>query len=443
MLKNALIAILFLVTVNCSAQQSYFVLIQADNNQPFYAQIDGKTFSSSDIGHLIISQLKDSSYNLLIGFPKDIFPKGNFTISINKKDQSFQLKNLGEKGWALFNTLTTELQAPLKVDTSVTKHVALESGKKEDAFARLMAGVVNDTSVMHHTVVEEEQPKKEIETVKIAKAAIIKPDTLVAKNSRASAIKNTKKGNQPVVSDIAKNGNSIAKTDTLSKTIAKTKAPLYRTKDTIATRKNLSFVKVLSEQKADTAFLIKYVDIPNKGPIDTIDIMIPLSDEHVVVPKKEVVQRLPEEISDKQKNAATTTDTARAFADTSASSIKKSSDSLKKDTSHLVETKAPDVAMSKNCKSIANDYDIDNLRIKMLALDNDDDKIAAVRIIFKLKCFSVKQVRALSEVFKTDEGKYKLFDATYLYVSDIGNFTQLQDLLSDTYYINRFKAMIR
>ena len=49
----------------------------------------------------------------------------------------------------------------------------------------------------------------------------------------------------------------------------------------------------------------------------------------------------------------------------------------------------------------------------------------------------------LRELFATDEGKYKWFDAVYPHVSDTGNFPLLGELIKDEYFLNRFKAMIR
>jgi hypothetical protein len=99
--------------------------------------------------------------------------------------------------------------------------------------------------------------------------------------------------------------------------------------------------------------------------------------------------------------------------------------------------------LNSECKEIALDADIDKLRIKMLVVTSDEDRIALAKKLFKQKCFLVKHVRALSELFKTDEGKYKWFDATYSFVSDTGNFSLLSDLIKDEYYFNRFKAMLR
>jgi hypothetical protein len=442
MLKNVFTALLFLTTINCFAQQNYFVLIQADNNQPFYAMVNGKALSSSDMGHLIIPKLKDSDYIFTIGFPKDIFPERKFSIAINKKDQSYQLKNLAEKGWALFNTSTMELKMPDKADIVVAKPAPSEQAKKEDAFTRLMAGVVNDTSVMHSSYVEEE-PKKETENVKNIKPAIVKVDSPLADNKKIN-VKDTLKKQVATSSSIKKLENKIHKADTLNNNSAIAKPPLYRQKDSVAVRKKSSFVKKLTEQKTDSSLHLVYADILNKGGIDTVDVFIAL-DEGTVVP----ALSLPKKDTIKKEIAPVVEKEIKQPKDTFQSSVinkekeNVSIDSMKKDTVKAVAKETPKVQMNKDCKNLATDYDIDKLRIKMLAIDNDDDRIIEARNVFRQKCFSVKQVTALSEVFKTDEGKYKLLDAVYVHVSNIGNFIQLQQLLTDPYYINRFKAMIR
>ncbi|MEO5593614.1 MAG: DUF4476 domain-containing protein, partial [Chitinophagaceae bacterium] len=99
--------------------------------------------------------------------------------------------------------------------------------------------------------------------------------------------------------------------------------------------------------------------------------------------------------------------------------------------------------LNSDCKEIAWDGDIDKLRIKMLLVITDEEKIGLAKKVFKQKCFLARQAKALSELFKTDEGKYKWLDAVYPYVSDSGNFYKLGELIKDEYYLNRFKAMLR
>ena len=131
---------------------------------------------------------------------------------------------------------------------------------------------------------------------------------------------------------------------------------------------------------------------------------------------------------------------AKPLSDSNSNLVK---EKQPKDSIKMEQKKEASELMNKDCNYQATVYDIDKLRLKLMELDNEDDRITMVRKFVKLKCISVKQVNALSEVFKTDEGRYRLLDATYMHVSDIGQFTQLESLLVDPYYINRFRAMIR
>ena len=173
-----------------------------------------------------------------------------------------------------------------------------------------------------------------------------------------------------------------------------------------------------------------------------MEIIIPLNQELSPVPaKKEIVKKDVRPAGQAGLKKAKDTASPVVIIQEKENIIM---DSARKDTIAKKEAKEPVATVINNaCSSSATDYDIDKLRVKMLMIDNDDDKILAAKSIFKVKCFSVRQVNALSEVFKTDEGKYKLFDAVYSHVSDAGNFIKLQQALTDPYYINRFKAMIR
>ena len=115
-----------------------------------------------------------------------------------------------------------------------------------------------------------------------------------------------------------------------------------------------------------------------------------------------------------------------------------------KDSTKAIKNQAPPLVMvNSDCKEIALDSDIDKLRIKMLLVVSDEDRLALARKLYKQKCLAVRQVKALSELFKSDEGKYKWFDAVYPFVTDAGNFASLAELIKSDYYLNRFKAMIR
>ncbi|HET9279029.1 MAG TPA: hypothetical protein VFN95_12620, partial [Flavitalea sp.] len=101
------------------------------------------------------------------------------------------------------------------------------------------------------------------------------------------------------------------------------------------------------------------------------------------------------------------------------------------------------IVTNSNCRQFASDNELDKLRVRMLAEKDVDVQVTEARKFFKVKCVSTYQVQSLSTLFRTDEGKYKLLDAAYPYVSDNNNFSELVALLTEEYYINRFKAMVR
>ncbi len=99
--------------------------------------------------------------------------------------------------------------------------------------------------------------------------------------------------------------------------------------------------------------------------------------------------------------------------------------------------------VNSDCKSFASEDDFMKLRKKMASANNGEKMIEAAKKVFKIKCFDTEQVKNLSVLFLKDEGKYAFFDLVYPFVSDAQNFPTLQVQLTDEYYINRFKVMIR
>jgi hypothetical protein len=222
-------------------------------------------------------------------------------------------------------------------------------------------------------------------------------------------------------------------------------------KDSVQIPQQRVFAEKLYEQKNDSTLKLIYADINKDGKRDTVYMVIPLEESVISKQQTDTVKKIAETIVTKKDSArGLPKDTALAVIKqdekTNAGSLitPKVSDSVKKDSA-VAEKKTPSkiFAGNTNCKNTATDYDVDKLRVKMLAVENEDDKIMAARKFFRIKCFSTNQIKALSEVFPTDEGRYKLFDTAYPYVSDYGNYPQLSTLLTSQYYINRFSAMIK
>jgi hypothetical protein len=143
--------------VSCTtalAQQSLFVYLQTENPQPFYVQMGDKVYSSSPIGHLIISGLPDNTCNFEIGFPQHTAQPQRFSIPLRNKDHGFQLVKSGSRGWALHDLQSDETIKPLK--EAGNSSLLYGERKKDDAFATLMAAVVNDSAVLYTSIVKKD-----------------------------------------------------------------------------------------------------------------------------------------------------------------------------------------------------------------------------------------------------------------------------------------------
>jgi hypothetical protein len=129
-------------------QQGYLILVDAENKLPFVVRVGDQSYFSSGHGHLVLSQLKDSTYKLGLRFPRKNIAEQVFTVAVHRKDLGFQLKG-DDSSIELFNWQTKEIIRPVYEKDSSRM---LEQGiKRDDGFSRLMAAVVNDTAVMYNT----------------------------------------------------------------------------------------------------------------------------------------------------------------------------------------------------------------------------------------------------------------------------------------------------
>src|SRR5262245_34745665 len=110
-MNKLLLCLLFSIVAEKSfSQRVYFVYLQSEQEQPFFARINEKTQSSSEGGYLILSKLKDSVYSMGIGFPGGKWPEQIFTITVKGKDQGYVLRNFPDKGWGLIDIQTASIQ---------------------------------------------------------------------------------------------------------------------------------------------------------------------------------------------------------------------------------------------------------------------------------------------------------------------------------------------
>ena len=493
-----------------AGQQDHFVLIRADNDQPFYVRLGQQTLNSTPQGHLIIAQLKDSVYSITVGFPKKGNPEGDypdedFRLVIDKNDLGFQLKNQPGKGWILVNIQTQELDMPTRMDT-IANSARLEGVKKDDAFSRLMAAVVSDTAVMYNSyeaiAAKDSSARKDSsvahkDSLFARKDSFARKDTISSRdsffahkdnpiarmdsptagkdssmasqyNSTASQGSPSPRGDSPMAkradsppSSTTSPNSLTSQPDSLARRPADSPArksdSLTRRPDSLARKSDSpriksvtlndversSFappppapakapalppstqaakpvhIKKISEQRTPTTLRLSYTDHAKGHKTDTIDIQIPLDtqvSQRVTVPRVTVP-----------------TDTPRLR---SAPDITKSSPPAQS----VKQVRNKPVLINSDCRDFASDDDVEKLKAKLQAIPDDEARTAAAKKVFKLKCFTTNQLKGISDIFRSEEAKYKFLETAYPFVSDDG-FRELVTLFTDPLYIAKFKTM--
>lgn len=467
-IKSSLVILFAIVfSYNSIAQQNHFIYLQTENKQPFYVKLNKKVISSSASGYVIIPKLLDGDIALTIGFPKNEWPEQSINCTVNKKDAGYVLKNFGDKGWGLFNLQT--LQVVMSGTKAKDVAVSADTNKKDD-FSNTLSNVVKDPSIAKKDeevkvdtvaaiVTEVKQPavtqpevkqqeiKQPVTTVAEVKqdAPVIKPVTTITKllNSNSAA------GTDIIYVDMVE-----GKSDTVRVFIPAEKESIQKTKEVpepkvepkIETKEEPKVTEVKAEPKAEVVPEIKKEEAkPEPKPeikaaepkVDTIAIV------KTEVKKEEPADKTPKFIDITLPNPNAKTDTAVAKQEPPVPVLEKKAEVVAPAPEKPKEGTVKPVMLNSDCKAIAGEDDFLKLRKKMAAENNDDDMVAIAKKAFKAKCYTTEQVKNLSVLFLKDEGKYKFFDAAYPFVTDTYNFASLETQLTDSYFITRFKVMLR
>ncbi|MDR3715974.1 MAG: DUF4476 domain-containing protein [Puia sp.] len=503
MSKTGLVAILLLIAGKSYSQENHFILLQADNNQPFYAVLDGKTYPSSSLGHLILPGLRDSAYLLTIGFPKDLFPEQQYAIRIDKEDLSLRLRVSDERSWGLFDPRSQELKVPVK-KTSADKPMTPDGEKKDDAFSRLMAGVVNDTAVMYAgSAVGQTQNGGGLVTTGSGQAVLPKaaeeqpsvPDvpapggiprvgvpgpgsmtnTAVGTGSdsegkvmktikdtvgraaanvivRDSAIKAT----GVVIKDSTGTAAAVKKeepfVDKPSPPAKREEVPLKKEeipmkKEDIPFRKEEApFVEKLSEKRTAHQLKMVFVDHDKSGKGDTVQIRIPVDTPVTTgggASSKGKTQEGPVNLASFRSTGNISGNSPvkrRGQPDSSAAGPLRARAGAAGDVAAGTPAKKP-VLVNSDCRDFASDEDIDKLRNRMVTAVSDQARIDLAVKVFKSKCVTTGQVKWLANLFMNDQGRFLFFKAVYPFVTDSEPFKGLVNFLTDPKAIKQFKDM--
>lgn len=391
-----------------TAQLNHFIYLQTENKQPFYAKLDKKVLSSSASGYLIIPKLKDSTYNIEIGFPRSENSSQTYTCDVNNKDAGYLIKNFGDKGRGLFNLQTLEVV----MAGDMAKKTETAKVEKTDDFSNMLSEVVNDPSIK-----QADKPVVKENTGAIAKPAEKETTAITSPQEDKPVAKQT-------------------------------------TRSTIIKKQSVS---------SESGVEIIYIDVTSDKQ-DTIKIFIPAdkeSDNPGIIVSDQPAKAVDEPITqEKEKqNTETTNPVTGNKPEQAKEDVKPKEETrltpeadkkflpieMKAEgkTGAPVETPVVSPMINSNCKVNATDEDFLKLRKKMAGEDSDDAMITVAQKFLKAKCYTTDQIKNLSFLFLKDEGKYRFFDLAYQFVSDSHNFNTLESQLTDAYYISRFKAMVR
>ena len=453
----------FLLSFGLYAQDQtdqHFVYIQTENNQPFYIRMDGKVFSSTSGGYVILSKLASGNYKLFAGFPKNEFPEQEFHITLSGINEGFLLKKLGS-GWALFNIETMALTEGVNTIPVQTETKSKTPIVDNDPFATLLAGAVQDSSILENDVTTK-LPEKKPDTVQTATTAVIEPmpDTMATIISNVDTSNNVAVTIPEVPANTIKNSSPDSTISSAPAThIDMSVAPV--TKQTTSKEKTVRRILLVNETGG---LELVYVDNPLK---DTVRIFMPvMASGKKEKPTAKVIYNPPvsdtvaltitptiisdSTIPEKQKiekpaeNKPETKGQIIYNPEPDTTDVNDNSDvgEVSNDKNQNTPRIVYDSSANSDCHNFATKKDFLRLRKKMAAETDNDKMIGVARKYFRNTCFSTEQIRNLSYLFLNDEGRYQFFDAAYPYTSDSGQYSSLESQLTDPYYINRFRAMI-
>lgn len=471
--RNLLMSLIFCTCVfKGMAQHNHFIYIQSSDKKPFYVSLNNRNFSSSADGYLIIPKLTDGEYQLQLGFTDGQQPEQKFTIKVVNRDDGYSLKNLGDKGWGLSNLKTKEtiLSSTAPVTSEITSNdtpkqnvPAIETEKQltfssspsssgSNLFGEMLSQVVNDPDLTKEVNIKKTKKDKKIN----------KPDdTIIADNSNDNTI-------------------SVVDSTPIGQDTTKPVQTNENPYDSYNAARTKGVIKV-SEKYSDGGTDLVFIDF-NSTSQDTVHLFIPTGNEikkdssgsneaivtktdsvpatanvvKIDTPKSFYQPYTPNEKPFLQFPPKTDTvavvkteekkDIANPFfnkSDTGKQDTGNNTSVLKTDSNPASSPQANTVTpIKRDCKKMVSEEELNKWKKKMISANSDGEMIKVVNKLMPGKCLTTEQVKSLSGLFLSDEGRYSFFDAAYSFTYDAENYSALENQLFDSYYKKRFKAIL-
>lgn len=467
----------FLFIQHVHAQQVYYIYIQAADRKPFYARMNSRVYSSTANGYLVMPKLPNGGYRAAIGYPGKTGEE-EFLFTIDNADQGYDLKDApGGTGHVLMNLLSYKMENPVAAGTGPGKEAATGNN-----FGDLLAEAVKDPSVKNIEPAKKTEPPKPVEPPKVKEEIAVAPaDTvkhIVSGEKKTEPVLNPPIDPKPVSPDTL-----MIKSKPVEAPVAVKEEPktiIEEPKPKPAPPAITGSVNTIFRRAGNDGTDLVLADHTN-GSNDTIRIFIPrLATENAVAanPKPEqpkekelppavdtpAVKEQPPVIKEEKKEEPSA---AKTEPVTQSEPVKPTPPAeTKKEEKFLdIELKNPNtggvpadtlstnkpaepapkklVLVNTDCKKIADDNDFIKLRAKMAGEKSNDEMISVAVKEFRKKCFTTEQVKNLSVLITGDDGKFRFYEVAYPFVYDTSNYPSLEGQLTDTYFVNRFHALIK
>lgn len=492
-----LLAVLFLSSaekVMAQADDNHFIYIQAENRKPFYVILDEKLYSSSSIGYLIIPKLKSGTYNITLGFPQNAAPEQRFVTVVRNNDIGYSLKAAGNNTFTLTDLQTQEVltangkapAAPQRTPEPVV--VRTEPPVTETPVVRETTPVVEEVAppVQQERVVVADEPRKNRTFGDLMSSVSNDPD-LVKNEPAASAPKTPAR--DPFEDRLVRTTDKPVETPVERQTtpVQEAVAPVQNQRTVVATTPAAASSPALadtygvvrtSDQDANGGRSMSFVLLSTTST-DSVSIFVPYDEEQTnagtgntsaqnTERKRSIAYFDYDDLAQTPPPSNTTTNRRRnrndeKFLNNNSNTEPENNQSGQvnnpfysatpveseesKQRSEETVSAAPVVstraASSSGCSGGSiSDRDFSKMRNKMIGRDNDDDMISTAMDMLGNKCVTTANVKTLGGLFITDNGRLKFFAAVKKNISDVENFSTLEEQIYDRGKKEQFRSLL-
>lgn len=471
--KAALIlcTLLMVMQLRAGAQSTdnHFIYIQAKDKQPFYVILNSKVYSSSTIGYLIIPKLKNGTYTLKIGFPKQSADESVFKCVVDDADVGYSLQKSDNGNLGLLDLQTQNLiaaagntnnnsAAPIAATQNIVTNTAPATSS---AFGDMLSSVSNDSTLNRQMVTQ--QPK-----------AVMQQDAANGTSVQADNFGNNPQADAKAV--IAASGQKNLKPASVSDDTDQTYGVIKSSENPTDAGQQMTFILFNSRSTDTVQIVVPQSAVQNNGSLSSPEssdtstskqaggqygdrslALFKNSDgDTVFSDDSDSKNNVTKSSSGKRKHKGVHTLDGGVPAGTAATAAANnvnnpfySGTSVNNSTNNTgnsndADNDAAEVQQSNlACDNPLSDKELQKTQKKMISRGNDDDMLSIADKAIKGKCVTTQQVKQLGSLFLSDAGRFAIYQDAYPYVSDKDNYGSLQNQLLDTYFKNRLMEMLK